>query len=84
MPCCLSKDSLITSTRGIGYADDTTVYSKAKSIQTLTQALEKNAKKMLHYCISNGRKINSQITQMLTIAKQKNEVKISKDMVQSF
>ena len=40
MPKHLKRDSLRSSTRVCGYADDTTVYCKARSIQDLKEEFE--------------------------------------------
>ena len=52
MPKHLKRDSLHSSTRLCGYADDTTVYSKARSIQDLKEEFEIVASNMISYTVS--------------------------------
>ena len=83
MPSHLSEDSLTSSSRSIGYADDTTAYTKAKSLQEVSNEFEKTANSMIQYCNENSLVINSQKTQILTSAKQEIEIKIGENMVPS-
>ena len=83
MPSYLTKDSLTTSSRVIGYADDTTVYVKAKSLQILRPELERLGKIMMQYCNENGLITNSQKTQILTNAKHPIKVQIDQTTVSS-
>ena len=83
MPNHLIKDSLTASSRIIGYADDTTVYIKAKTLQILSMEFERLASIMIDYCNENNLVINSQKTQILTSSKQQIKVKIGQNMVSS-
>ena len=65
MPKHLKRDSLRSSTRVCGYADDTTVYCKARSIQDLKEEFEIVASNMISYCKSNGLILNGQKPQIL-------------------
>ena len=83
MPNYLIKDSLKASSRMIGYADDSTVYIKTKSLETLKAELEQLANIMINYCNKNNLVINTQKTQILTNTKQEITVKIGQNMVSS-
>ena len=60
----------------IGYADDSTVYVKTRSYETLKAELEELANIMINYCNKNNLVINTQKTQILTNTKEKITVKI--------
>jgi hypothetical protein len=79
MPKCLTKDTLTTSSRVVGFADDTTVYVKSKNCEQLSVELERLGKKMVNYCNENGLILNGQKTQILTAARKKIDIKIDKD-----
>ena len=81
MPKYLIRDSPQASSRLIGYADDTTVYAKARSIDILKQEFEILASLMVKYCNSNGLILNSQKTQIITSARTKLEIIIGSDSV---
>lgn len=83
MPKYLISDSLMSSSRVVGYADDTTVYAKSKSLEQLKARLQIGANNMVMYCNDNGLILNSQKTQILTTAKEKIEIKINQDIVSS-
>ena len=74
MPKFLTRETHVTSSKAVGYADDTTVYVKAKTIKHLTGELEWIGTQMINYCNINGLKLNSQKTQILTLTKRKIEV----------
>ena len=81
MPKYLKRDSLRASSRVIGYADDTTVYSKALTVKDLKDEFEFLASQMVLYCNLNGLILNSQKTQIITSTGGKFEVKIGKEYV---
>ena len=83
MPKCLTKDTLNTSSRVTGYADDTAVYVKVKHVNHLKPELERLASEMICYCNDNGLILNGQKTQILTSIKDQIEVKIGKESVLS-
>ena len=66
MPKFLTRDTQMTSSKVVGYADDATAYVKAKSIENLTGELEWLGSQMVTYCNQNGLKLNSQKTQIMT------------------
>ena len=76
MPNYLIKDSLKASLKMIGYADDSTVYIKTRSLETLKEELEELAN-------NKNLVINTQKTQILTNTKQEITVKIGQNMVSS-
>ena len=75
--------SMTTTSKMINYADDSTVYAKAKTIESLVTKLERIGNIMIHYCNENNLIINSQKTQILTSAKQEIKVKIGQNIVTS-
>ena len=81
MPKHLKRDSLRSSTRVCGYADDTTVYCKARSIQDLKEEFEIVASNMISYCKSNGLILNGQKTQIITSAGTNINIKIGHEYV---
>ena len=83
LPKYVIRDTLTTSSRLIGYADDSTVYVKAKSLKSLISELESLAINMINFCNENGLIINTQKTQILSNAKQEIKVKIGNEIVQS-
>jgi hypothetical protein len=83
MPKCLIRDTLTTSSRVTGYADDTTVYVKSKNLEHLKEELEILGIKMVNFCNENGLILNGDKTQILTNARSKIEIKINQDTVSS-
>ena len=83
MPRFLANDRLLTSSRLTGYANDTTVYVRSKSIEHLIFELERIATIMIKVCNENGLIINSQKTQILCTAREEIKVKIGNDSVLS-
>ena len=81
MPNYLKRDTLRASSRVIGYAGDTTVYSKALTVKDLKDEFEFLASQMVSYCNSNGLILNSQKTQIITSTGSKFEVKIGEEYV---
>jgi hypothetical protein len=83
MPECLTRNTLTTSSKVVGFADDTTVYVKSKTVEHLTDELERIASKMVYFCNANGLIINGQKTQILTTARKNVEIKIEQVTVSS-
>ena len=67
----------------VGYADDTTVYVKAKNLEHLRQELQALGRIMVDYCNENGLVLNGQKTQLLTSARKGIEIDINDDLVNS-
>ena len=70
IPKFLTIDTLTTSSRVAGYADDTTVYIKCKNVEHLLEGLQSLSNKMVTYCNQNGLKLNGQKTQIITTARK--------------
>ena len=83
MPKFLTRETLVTSSKVMGYADDTTVYIKARNIEHLISEMEWLGSKMVSYCHKNGLILNAQKTQILTTEKKKIEIIIGQDTVLS-
>ena len=83
LPDCLTNDTSTTSSRVTGYADDTTVYVKAKDLDNLNMELQRRANVMVSYCNKNGLVLNGQKTQVLTSARKPIEITVGKDSIQS-
>ena len=83
MPRNLLSDTSSSSSRVIGYADDTTVYIKARNIEELKSKFEEIAKVMVNYCNDNDLVLNKQKTQILTSSKSPMEIKVGNDLVSS-
>ena len=66
MPKFLTRDTQMTSSKVVGYADDATAYVKAKTIENLSGELKWLGSQMVTYCNQNGLKLNSQKTQIMT------------------
>ena len=81
MPKFLTRDSLCASSRIFGYADDTTVYSKAHSVRDLKNEFELLASQMVTYCKRNGLISNSQKTQILTSTGVTFKVNVGQDYI---
>ena len=81
MPKFLKRDTLCASSRSMGYADDTTVYSKALTVKDLKNELEFVASQMVSYCKSNGLILNNQKTQIITSSGATFEIKIGQEYV---
>ena len=54
MPISLTRNTLTTSSKTVGYADDTQAYVKSKSIEPLRVELGALASEMVYYCNKNG------------------------------
>ena len=67
----------------MGYADDTTVYVKSRSIDHLILEMEWVGTKMINYCNDNGLILNCQKTQILMTVKKQIEIKIGQNIVSS-
>ena len=65
MPKILKRESSSASSKVVGFADDTTVYSKALSIKELKNEMEIVGNNMITYCNANGLILNSQKTQII-------------------
>jgi ribonuclease P/MRP protein subunit RPP40 len=83
MPKCLERNTVSTKSKVTGYADDTTVYVKAKSPEHLKMELQCLGNRMVGYCVENGLVLNSQKTQLLTNARKNIEINIDHDIVKS-
>ena len=83
MPEFLTRETLVTSSKVMGYADDTTVYIKARSVKHLMNEMEWLRASRVNYCNKNGLVLNSQKTQIWTTAKKEIEIKIDKNTVLS-
>ena len=83
MPKCLTRNTVATKSKVTGYADDTTVYVKAKSPEHLKMELQSLGNKMVEYCVENGLVLNSQKTQLLTNTRKNMEINIDQDIVKS-
>ena len=83
MPKCLTRSTESTSSKVVGYADDTTVYVKAKNPEHLRQELQALGRIMVDYCNENGLVLNGQKTQLLTSARKGIEININDDVVNS-
>ena len=82
MPKFLKRESSSASSKVVGFADDTTVYSKALSIKELKNEMEIVGNNMITYCNANGLILNSQKTQIITSTGSDTLViKIGKDHV---
>ena len=83
MPKCLTRNTESTSSKVVGYADDTTVYVKAKNPEHLREELQALGRIMVDYCNENGLVLNGQKTQLLTNARKEIEIDINEDVVNS-
>ena len=83
MPKCLTRNTESTSSKVVGYADDTTVYVKARNPEHLKQELQALGRIMVDYCNENGLVLNGQKTQLLTSARKEIEININDDVVNS-
>ena len=83
MPKYLTRNTGTTSSKVVGYADDTTVYVKAKNPEHLRMELQSLGHIMVDYCDKNGLVLNGQKTQLLTNARKKFEININHDIVNS-
>ena len=77
------RTTLFTKSKVTGYADDITVYFKAKSLEHLKMELQSLGNIMVGYCVENGLVLNSQKTQLLTNARKNMEINIDHDIVRS-
>ena len=83
MPRYLTRNTGTTSSTVVGYADDTTVYVKAKDPEHLRMELQSLGNIMVDYCDKNGLVLNGQKTQLLSNARKKFEININHDIVNS-
>ena len=83
MPGYLTRNTGTTSSTVVGYADDTTVYVKAKDPEHLRMELQSLGNIMVDYCDKNGLVLNGQKTQLLSNARKKFEININHDIVNS-
>ena len=83
MPKYLTRNTGTTSSTVVGYADDTTVYVKAKDPEHLRMELQSLGNIMVDYCDKNGLVLNGQKTQLLSNARKKFEININHDIVNS-
>ena len=82
MPKFLKRESSSASSKVVGFADDTTVYSMAQSTKELKNEMEIVGNNMTTYCNTNGLILNSQKTQIITSTGSDSLViKIGKDHV---
>ena len=70
-PKCFTRNTGSTSSKVVGYADDTTVYVKGKNPEHLRMELQSLGRMMVDYCDENGLVLNGQKTQLLTSARKK-------------
>ena len=71
MPEYLTRNTGSTSSKVVGYADDTAVYFKSKNPEDLRQELQSLGHIMVDYCNENGHVLNGQKTQLLLSARKK-------------
>ena len=82
MPKCLTRNTVSTSSKVTGYADDTTVYVKAKSPVHLKMELQ-SLGRMVKYCDENRLVLNGLKTQLLMNTRKKLEINIKHEIVSS-
>ena len=83
MPQCLTRVTETTSSKVVGYADDTNVYVKSNNVKNLSSELQFLANNMVNFCNKNGLILNAQKIQILTTARETIQLKINQDMVSS-
>ena len=65
----------------MAYADDTTIYVRSKSLNSLKSDLEELSKRMISYCHSVGLILNNSKTQRLISPKQSCQIRMGSSLI---
>jgi hypothetical protein len=79
MPKFVIGDS--SNAKMTGYADDSTVYVRAKNVDLMKTDLERFSDRMITYCDSAGLVLNNEKTQLLVSPKQMCQIKIGSSLI---
>jgi hypothetical protein len=65
----------------MAYADDSTLYVRAKSLELLKADLKRLSNRMISYCRSAGLVLNSEKTQLLVSPKQECQIEMGSSLI---